>query len=161
MATGKSSAKSGGKKRSACFLAKGILPAKPPKKGSGTYRVRHTTWRSWKHSKHGQRQHQQKTRKESRKPGGKPWFSPCWAPSSITCSFDVSCPPANVLVEKAMRSEGVSLPDTCAMTPTPTPGEYVTRFPHHSACASSPSAEWLCGEQGSAVMQGGGGGLLP
>ena len=45
----------------------------------------------------------------------------------MTCSLDVSCPPANVLVEKAMRSEGVSLPATCAVPPTPTPGQFSSR----------------------------------
>lgn len=38
---------------------------------------------------------------------------PGWAPSSITCSFDVICPALELFVAKEMRIEGFSFPGTC------------------------------------------------
>lgn len=44
-------------------------------------------------------------------------YEPGWAPSSITCNFDVICPALMVFVAKEMRTEGFSFPGTCSNVP--------------------------------------------
>jgi len=40
-------------------------------------------------------------------------FIPGWAPSSMTCIFDVTCPALTVLDAKQIRIESLSFPGTC------------------------------------------------